>query len=173
MKKPLLLGAAFILASTSFAQKSMSKAEAMVNTPDQAMQREFVTIGTLNHVNIIVEHIANTSTKEKIVALDLEYKMPEEGPTFSVLLDADEMDALIAFIKSAKDEIPKSSLPKNYMEYSFISKSGFEAGCYWDKEWKAYLKIDKDDSKTDVELSRSDLNDLLSALKDAKDKMEQ
>jgi hypothetical protein len=152
MKKTIILPCLFFIAVSAFAQEQNgSKGDEMISTPDQVMQREYVNISIVNHVSIVVEYITNVSNSQKVSALDLEFKTTgDNSETVTTLLDPDETDALVAFLQSIPDKISKATPPKNYTEYSFYAKSNFEAGCYWeDKKWKAYIKIDREDSKAE------------------------
>jgi len=173
MKRTIALFSAVFMAATTFAQdKKECKADMLADTPGAVIQKEYVNITVMDHLTIVVEFVTNTANNQKLSALDMEYKTGgDDGTTSNTLLDADEVDALLAFMQNIQDNISKTTAPKNYTEYTFLSKSGFEAGCYWDKKWKTYFKVDSEDSKTDMELDNEDMTKMMSFIRQAKSKM--
>jgi hypothetical protein len=175
MKRAMLC---FILFS-SFAslvysqEKRMCNADALINKPDVIIQKDYISVGKVAGVTISVETITDNTNKQKLTALDLEFSTYENGSTTSrsVLLDPDETDALMTFLQTMQDDVVKLSKPTNDTEFSFVSKSGFEAGCYWNSGWGIYIKADTYSTHANVELSKEDFGALQSFLKQAKAKM--
>ena len=97
----------------------------------------------------------------------------QSSDTKIAVLDADEVDALIKAIKILTNKVLNSSRT-NYTEVNFISRCGFEAGCYFDKDkvsWTAYLKLVKYESNSYVWLDKVDFTLLLSLLTSARAQM--
>ena len=179
MKKPLSI-LVFIGSSFSFIHAqdkgTMCKADMLANKPDVVVQKDFTNISKVEGISISVEQIMSSngvSSVEKLSALDLEYTFIGTGGStvVSVLLDPDETDAVISFIQNLSDNIFKTPAPPGDREYSFLSKSGFEIGCYWNKGWNTYVKLDTHNTHTNVELNRESLMVFQSFLKQARTKM--
>jgi hypothetical protein len=168
----LVAALSFALISLNvLAQQSVSKADALENKPNTVVQKEYLKITTFKNVAIVVEYITDLTSNQKLSALDLEFSTSgENAETVSTMLDPDEVDGLLAFLQNIQDNITKAAAPKNYTEYTYLTKSGMEAGCYFDKTWKTYIRIDKDDSKTNVELEKDDLVGFVSFVRQAKSK---
>ncbi|GAB5526504.1 MAG: hypothetical protein Roseis2KO_43760 [Roseivirga sp.] len=57
------------------------------------------------------------------------------------------------------------SVPSNYEEVSFNSRTGFETGCFWSNhKWTAYIQLKENDSDSMIYLKESDLTELISLL---------
>jgi hypothetical protein len=165
-----------LLAMSTYGQdKRSSNADLLIDKPGVVLQREYQNISKVKNVSIIVEYITDMSvaaSAKRISALDLEYTtMGDNSQTVSVLIDQDEVQGLISFLENIHDNIIKSAAPKNYTEFSLMTRSGLEAGCYWENTWKPYVKLDSENSKTDVELSSDDLIAFISFIKQAYTKM--
>ena len=64
------------------------------------------------------------------------------------------------------------TVPANYSEVSFRSRSGFEAGCFTSKNsWTTYLKLERYDSNSYVFMDKEDMDKLLTILEEAKAKL--
>ena len=168
MKKSLITLSIVFTCFNIFAQ---CKADALAEKRGAVVQKEYVNISKMDRLTIVVEYVTDLNSNQKLSAVDFEYDIPDNGGSVSTLIDADELDALISFLQNLQDNITKAAAPKNYTEYTYKSLSGFEAGCDWEKGWKTYIKIDTDDSKTNVDLSKDDMTAFISFLKQAKAKL--
>lgn len=168
----LIAALSFALISVNvLAQDKACKADIMEGKPNVVIQKEYLKITTFKNIAIVVEYVTDVTNNQKLSALDLEFSTTgENSETISTMLDPDEVDGLLAFLQNVQDNIAKAAAPKNYTEYTYVSKSGMEAGCYFDKVWKTYIRIDKDDSKTNVELEKDDLVSFISFVRQAKSK---
>jgi len=172
MKKVLAIAAFALISMNVLAQdKKACKADVMESKPGVVIQKEYFRITTFRGLAIAVEYITDLTSNQKLSALDFEFTTGgDNSETVSTLLDPDEVDALLAFFQNMQDNISKSAAPKNYTEYSYITKSGLQAGCYWNNGWKTYLKVDNENSKTDVELGKDDMPVFISFIRQAKTK---
>jgi len=173
MNKLIAVVSFAVISISALAQeKTASKVDALENKPNTVIQKEFNKITVFKEVAISVEYVTDLTSNQKLSALDLEMSTKgDNAETVSTMLDPDEVDGLLAFLQNVQDNIAKAAAPKNPMEYTYLSKSGMEAGCYWgEKAWKTYIRIDKDDSKTNVELEKDDLVNFISFVKQAKGK---
>lgn len=173
MKKISLYISLFIFSSALFAQEGrMSKAEALTTKADAVIQKEYANVGKVDNISLAVETITDLTNNQKLTALDMECGVDEDGATStkSVLLDPDEVDALISFFQNLTDSYVKQA-PAGDKEYVFTSRSGFEAGAYWDKSWKTYIRVNSDNGHTNRELNKDDTMELLAFLKQAKSRM--
>src|SRR5581483_1911922 len=174
MKKSILILAIVSIATNLFAQdKKACKADILAEKTGTVIEKEYQDISKMNHLTIVVENVTDLTRNQKLSGLDFEYTLQDNTGSVSTILDPDEVDGLIAFMQNLQDNISKAAGPKNYTEYTYQTLSGFEAGCYWDKEdkkWKTYIKVDASDSKTNMELNKDDFAVFMSNLKQAKAK---
>ena len=84
--------------------------------------------------------------------------------TKDAVIVADEVNGLIKSIKSIQQRMFPSTAT-NYIEVSFKSRGGFDAGCFWSKgSWSTYLKLEKYDKNSYVFLGKDDFPMLLGLL---------
>ncbi len=153
---------------TARAQGRQSMAKALETTPDAYIQKDYTSIGKVEGVHISVEGITDLTHNKKMNALEMEYTFADNSVTVSVLLDAGDADSLISYMDFVTSTVFKSPEPTDVREFSFTSRSNFEAGCYWNKGWSVYIRIDRDNSRTNVEFNREDVMQFQSLLKQAK-----
>jgi hypothetical protein len=171
VKTPLWFVVAVLLltgAVSGNAQKKSSMASKLESKPDAFIQKDFTTIGKVAGVSISVEGITDLGTKTKMNALEMEYSGTDNSTSASVVLDPGEADTLMNFIDFVTNTVFMSGTPPDDREFSYISRSGFEAGCYWSKGWNVYIRVDYKDKRTNVEFNREDVMAFKSLLKQAK-----
>lgn len=174
MKKSALILFSLLLGLPCFAQQTNEcNADMLANNPGSVIQKEYENISRIRNLSILTVHITDITHNKKLSALDLEYAYNgENAATFAVLLDPIEVDSLLSFLQNLQKNMVNAGAPKNYTEYSFISKSGMQAGCYWSgKEWKIYVKINVKENKSDVEFNNDEFTAFISFLKQARAKM--
>jgi hypothetical protein len=176
MSKVILLLVFIIATSTAFAQQTKTKeqetsnAEKFSERAGSLVKKEFIEIGVIKKSELKVIIYTDLISNQKTSALKFEYehKSSYTTDTKAAVLDADEIDGLIKSIKIIQEKI-FPSVPQNYSEVTFRSRSGFEAGCYSKKDgWSAYMKLERYDSDSYVFMEKEDLTKLLSLLEQAK-----
>ena len=172
MKKNIFILFFAFACPVTFAQVSYSNADMLSTAPGVVIQKVYINIGKIRNLSILTEHITDLTHGKKLSALDLEYAYNgANSATFAVLLDPGEVDSLVAFLQNLQQNISKAGAPAYYTEYSFITKSGFEAGCYWDNAWKIYVKINYKNGNSDFELNKDEFMAFISFVKQARTKM--
>lgn len=172
----LAIGIFVLASSATFAEtkeQELSNAEKFSAKSGVLIQKEFVEIGSVKSVKIIVVYYTDLITNAKQSAIKFEYEAVGKYTidTKSAVLDADEVDGLIKAIKIIQEKIFPSTAT-NYTEVSFKSRGGFDAGCYWSKgAWSTYLKLEKYDKNSYVFLGQDDFPLLLGLLEQAKIKL--
>lgn len=174
MKKLLITSALSLFAFFSFGQAPDSKDKARSNAENfeirsgKLIRKEHVKVGTIKGCEIMALHLEDLISKEKStgVRFEYEYRNSSVSDTKVAVLDPDEVEALIKSLKKIQAEIlPKAA--EHYTEVSFRSRSGFEAGCYFDvdkKDWSTYLKLEKFDGRSYVFLKAADFPQLIELL---------
>jgi predicted hydrolase (HD superfamily) len=108
-------------------------------------------------------------TNQKTSAVRFEYEYSgayNTSDTKLALLDADEVDGLIKSIQILQEKMIAST-PVNYTEVEYFSRSGFQAGGFYEqkkKAWSAFVKLEKYDSKSYVFIDNDDLTQLLTLM---------
>lgn len=152
-------------------EKELSHAEKFSSKSGTLIQKEFLHVGKINKAEIKVIYYTDLISLETVSAVRIEYEVASNYSTDTKIasLDADEMDGLIKSIKMMQEKVFPET-PANYMEISYKSRGGFEAGCYWEKKgWATYLKLEKYDGKSYVFLKKEDFPELLSLLEKSKE----
>jgi hypothetical protein len=179
MTKTIFAAVFMIVSITSFAQQTKTKeqetsnAEKFSERAGSLIQKEFIEIGDIKKCELKIIHYTDLISNQKTSALkfEYEYKSSYTTDTKAAVLDADEIDGLIKSIKIIQDKI-FPSVPSNYSEVTFRSRSGFEAGCYSKKDsWSTYMKLERFDSNSYVFMEKEDLAKLLTLLEQAKAKL--
>lgn len=178
MKNVVLLFFLALISMPGIAQtheKKQSNAEKFSSKSGTLIKKEFITIGEVKECEISVVHFTDLISKSVQSAVRFKYESAGKysSEIKSAILDADEIDGLIASIKLMQDSIFRSS-PVNYTEVNFKSRGGFEAGCFWSKDdnkWSVYLKLEQYDSDSYVWLKQEDFEELMALLREAKGKL--
>jgi len=147
-------------------EQEQSNAEKFSTKTGTLLEKEFVKIGEVKEAQISVVYYTDliNNTKDKAVKF-------EHGSANTAVLDADEIDGLIKSIKLIQEKIFPTQTT-NYIEVTFRSRSGFEAGCYWHEgNWSTYLKFSYT-SNPYVFLTKDDFPTLLNLLEQAKAKLQ-
>lgn len=181
MKKSILLLIIFSISTTIFAQtqqqikeQEQSNAEKFSAKAGTLMQKEYLKIGKIKSAEISVVYYTDLINNAKTNAVKIEYEHVGKysSDTKTAVLDADEIDGFIKSIKLIQEKI-FPTVPTNYIEVSYRSRGGFQAGCFWSKEkWDTFLKLEKFDSDSYVWLNKDDFPALLNLLEQAKTKLQ-
>lgn len=150
-------------------QKESTKAESFSSKSGTLIERQFLDVGKVKGLEVKVIKFKDLISNASVSALRFEYSNSYSGGTKINQLDSDEVDGLVKSMHKLVNDIFPSSV-EVYTEITFQSKSGFEAGAYFDtskKFWRPYLKIEKYDSKSNVFLESEDFSKLLDLIKQA------
>ncbi len=180
MKKitTLLIGQLFLI-GLAFGQakveKQTTQAEQFSATAGTLIEKQFVDIGKVKGISVQVMKLKdlNSGTAKSALRFEYEYKSSYTSDTKIGTLDLDEIDGLIKSMNNLKTNV-FSSTRDIYTEVTFKSRTGFEAGAYYDvdkKKWSAYVQIEKYDKNSIVFLTTDDFNALLALVEQAKTKM--
>ncbi len=156
-------------------EKSQSKAQIFSERYGSLIQTQFIEIGKIKSSTIQVALYTDLITNQKTSAVrfEKEYKASysSSSDTKIALLDADELDALIKSLSLLKDKIYITT-PTDYTEINFRSRSGFSAGCFFNKgKWSPFMKLERFDSNSYVFLDLEDSQPLIDLLTKAKAKL--
>ena len=161
------------IAQSKVKEETKSKIELFSTQPDVLLKKEFIKIGNVKSVKIEVLKITNLQTN-KIASglrLEYEYKTGFALDTKIAFLDADEIEELSSALNKMKIAIADSA-PSNYTVFIFQSRSGFEAGIYYDESaWKAFIRLEKNNPDSRIAMATDDFNELLFILQMAKGKL--
>ncbi|MBG6129407.1 hypothetical protein IWQ47_001290 [Aquimarina sp. EL_43] len=149
---------------------NQSNAEIFSNKSGSLIEKQFKEVGKVDKTEIKIVKLTDMISGESISSLRLERRFIDKytSDTKIASLDTDEISALIKSIEIIRGQV-FSFPPENYTEISFRSRSGFEAGCYWNKNiWKPYIQFKKNDRKSLLRLNKPDFLNLLALIKQAK-----
>lgn len=160
----------FVFSQTK--EKELSQAERFSSQSGTLIEKQFISLGSVKGVHAKVLKMKNLISGESKSSLrfEYEYKTQYSSDTKIASIDSDELDGLITSIKTLQTSV-FNSIKETYTEVSYKSRTGFEAGAFFDSKtrlWKTYIQIDKYDKNSIVFLSVSDFEILLILLEDAK-----
>ena len=154
--------------------KEKSNTELFNEKSGKLIQREFINVGVLKKMRIMIFALKDLIDNSSSSALRLEYDSYSSlgSDTKIAILDKDEVDGLIKSLRIIQEKIFPTS-PENYTEVTFKSRGGFEAGCFQDakKKWSVYLKLERFDGKSTVYMESSDMTELISLIEQVKLKL--
>jgi hypothetical protein len=167
------------LSLMSFAQdakeKQLSNAEIFSAKAGTLIEKQFIDVGKCKSVEVKVLKLKDLNDGTGFSALRLEYEYVSSYSTDTKIasLDKDEIDGLIKSIRNLQTNVFTSTRDV-YTEVTFKSRTGFECGAYYEVGkgiWKAYMQLEKYDSKSNVFLNVEELSTFLSLVEQAKLKM--
>ena len=139
------------------------------------MEKQFFDIGKVKglEVKVLKFKDLNSGTTKNSLRFEYAVKSSYSSDTKIAALDADEIDGLIKSIKNLQTNVFPSTKDV-YTEVTFKSRTGFEAGAYYNVEknkWTAYVQVEKYDRNSMLLLIPEDFGILLSLIEQAKTKM--
>lgn len=178
MKKTILICALITFSLSTFAQnkaKEITQAEQFSSQSGILMERQFYDIGKAKalEVKVLKFKDLNSGSTKSSLRFEYAYKSSYSSDTKIAALDADEIDGLIKSIKNLQTNV-FTSTKEVYTEVTFTSRTGFEAGAYFNTDkskWTAYIQIEKNDRNSMIIFTPEDFATLLSLIEQAKTKM--
>jgi len=179
MKSLIMMMALMMCFTMSFGQiakeKQLSNAEIFSAKSGTLIEKQFIDIGKAKSVEVKVLKLKDLNDGTGFSALRLEYEVASSYSSDIKIasLDKDEIDGLIKSIKNLQTNV-FTTIKDIYTEVTFKSKTGFECGAFFDVGkgvWKAYMQLEKYDSKSSVWLSIEELNEFLILVEQAQLKM--
>jgi hypothetical protein len=178
MKKTILICALTAFSISNFAQnkeKEKTQAEQFSTQSGVLMERQFYEIGKVKglEVKVLKFKDLNSGTTKSSLRFEYMYKSSYSNDTKIAALDTDEIDGLIKSIKNLQTNVFPSTKDV-YTEVTFSSRTGFEAGAYYNVEknkWTAYIQVEKNDRNSMLLFTPEDFGTLLSLIEQAKTKM--
>jgi len=161
-----------IVAFCQTREKALTNAEQFSLQSGTLIERQFIKIGRLKSMEVTVLKLKDLNSNLTKSALRFELTISGyTSDTKIVSLDMDEIDDLMKAIANLQSSVFPTKRDV-YTEVAFKSKTGFEAGAYYDtgkEKWISYLQLDSRDSM--LFLSTDDFETLLNLVSQAKQKM--
>ncbi|MGJ1335701.1 MULTISPECIES: hypothetical protein [Sphingobacterium] len=165
MKNYLLLSVFLLSAPFVFGQQKdlkakeekESKLEMFSAETGSLIEKSNAEIGKIGPISINTSLLTNLISGSKIKGLRIEKPSTKTYGSDAInFLDEDEIDGVLKSIEILKGRIKES--PSNYTEINFTSRSKFEFGAYFSKEWKYYIQVKKYDSDSIYFMGENNLN---------------
>lgn len=174
---PLVL---FVLGSPASGQvapkvgeKEQSKIEQFSSRSGSIIEKQFVRVGSNKGVDVEIYRVTDLVTKSTLSGVRLSYTAVSSysSDEKTAALDADEVDGLIKTIELLKSNV-FTSARDSYTEIVFASRGGFSAGAFYSSgKWRAFMKLEKYDSRSSVFMEPQDFEKFLELFQQAKDKL--
>ena len=145
-----------------------SNTEKFADSAGRLIQKEFVSSGHILDCTIQVVHFTDMIKGTRRNALRF-----VNGQQRDTYLDEDEVSVLTLSMYAIRDKV-LSTAPTNFTEAKYKSRSGFEAGCFYEKQhWQLYLQLKRHDTSTVVYMKKADFDVFLQILDNVKEKFKQ
>lgn len=151
--------------------KELTQAEQFSAQSGVLIEKQFIQVGTIKGVSarVVKYKDLNSGNSKSALRFEYEYKSQYTTDTKIASLDVDEIEGLIKSIKNFQSSV-FTETRSVYTEVTYRSRTGFEAGAYYEvekKKWTAYIKLEKYDNKSMVFLSVEDFHVLGSLIEQA------
>lgn len=156
-------------------ERQRGNADSFSRKSGTLMSKQFIPIGEVKSLKIQVVLYKDLINENREQAIRFEYDYYDSylDQTENKLgsLDKDELEGLIKSINMMRTVV-FSSFPEYYTEVSFVSRTGFKAGCYsMPRDWKFYLQLDQFDDRSYVWLNKEDSATILNLLDQSNERL--
>lgn len=156
---------------TEETKTKQSKLEEFSAQSGRLFEKKFISIGRFRNIHIQALTITDLSTNERTSGI----RFDRQGKTelMTAFIDDDEVEALIKSLNYIKSTVINSAAPVDFTEYQFISRSGFQVGCFSDENrvWVGYLVLPNYDKEGVVRFDSLLIKELLLLTEQAKAKL--
>jgi hypothetical protein len=173
--KNLVLLLALVAPAVGISQdktEPLSEAEKVSGKSGTLVEKQFVSVGKVKGVGVEIYIVKNLSDKTEVKGMRFSYTEPKQYATEkSAILDRDEIDGLIASLKTLQGLFLEKR--DEYTEVTYSSRTSLKAGAYYaakDGKWQGFVEVGRIGSATAF-LSAEDMGKLLDLVEMAKGKM--
>lgn len=154
-------------------EKILSQADQFSSKSGILIEKEFIDIGRVRTLEVKVLKIKDLNSGSKISSLRFELTTSGAytNDTHISSLDADEVDGLIKSITNIQNNVI-TTLPSNYTECIYRSKTGMEFGAFFSKsdvKWTLFVKVDKYSNKSIFIMKNDEITTLLNLVSKSKE----
>ena len=151
-----------------------SPAEIFANRKGTTLEKRFDEVGKVGLLNIQLEFISDLANSDKMQCIRFDIQMTNGSAGPSALLDSNEANELINFLKYLTTNVTNRPPVDPNTEISFANKYNLQIGCYWQKNsgWTVYLRTDAENPATETDIFQVDIPTLLKTLSLAKSEMQ-
>lgn len=155
--------------------ENQSNADKFSKRSGTLISTEFINLGIVGDLKLVLIVLRDLITNQEEKAIRFEYDYyngyDDYPDTKIASLDRDELEGLIKSLEMIVSRVFQT-VPANYMEVNFISRSGMNAGCYFSKNnWEFYVKISQHDGNSFVFMNKNYAQSLLNILKQNSNKL--
>jgi hypothetical protein len=136
------------------------------------IQREFTRVGEFSSpFRVDVVKVTDLMDKRSVQGVRISANVGAGSTRDSAFIDADEIDSLIRSIALMKSSA-FSTTPDNFTDLAYRTRGGLALGAlYANKRWNIYLRLDRFDPKSSVNIDQNDLETLRDLLTQAKERI--
>jgi hypothetical protein len=156
----------FILLSQS-SEHELSNAEIFCNKPEGLVEKQYIEIGNVDLIDLKLMKCHSITKGDKVNALRFEFNTANQviSQTKLAFVDEDEITGLTNAVKVIIDNL--SLKKENYTEMTFVCRSGFVAGAYYNpnnQKWITFMQMNKMDTKSTVPVPKDEFTAFLKLL---------
>jgi hypothetical protein len=151
----------------SRAQVVFSPSEVFAARKGTILEKRFDEVGKIGFLNIQIEYITDLTTNDKLQCIRFDIQVPNTTAGPSALLDSDEVNEVISFVKYISTNVITRPPVDPNTEISFTSKYDIQVGCFWQGNtgWTLFLRTDSKNPATETDILQGDINGLLKTLR--------
>lgn len=181
MKKSIFLLLLSHIIINTFAQENITitKIEQAVSTKDFLFKQEVFSVDNIPAFRIDAIKITNLENFSITNGLKVVHKVQigKELKTFNNYIDIDEIDGLITSLQYMKTILKSKTIPNNYTEIKFTTKSGFQIMLFTvlniqnKLDWSFMAQTNITNDKTLVVLTNDDIDKMQKTFTQARGKL--
>jgi hypothetical protein len=159
------------------AEKQQSNIEKFSAKSGTLTEKRFIDVGKYRNITFQILVLTDLLSKAKVAGVRIQGEVYDStlrrSDTHIAFLDPDEVDGLIKSIGILRVIVAQPP-PKEYTEIEFVSRGGFQFGCFYgEKEgkWSAYCQIRRYSRDSLVFLDQGAMGEIEGILKTAQSKL--
>jgi len=136
------------------------------------IQREFTRVGEFSSpFRVDVVRVTDLIAKTSIQGIRISANVGAGASREAAFLDADEIDTFIRAIVLMKSA-GFSTTPDNFTDLAYRTRGGLALGAFYaNKRWNIYIRTDRYDPKTSVNIDQNEIESLRDLLSQAKERI--
>jgi len=153
------------------AKDAKSKAQEFSSSSGKLIEKEWARLGAIKDMKVSAVRYRDLITANSVSAMRIEMDVKDKYTTDTKIaeVDKDEIDGLLKSLDIIKREV-STTKRERYTEIVFTSRTGFQAGCYYEDQkgvWSVFVKIERFDKDSYVFMTPEDLDGLILLVKGA------
>lgn len=178
MKTSLLFLTLVLATPTAYAQQTLppllpepTNLEEFSARSGIVIEREFTRIGEFANLRVDVVKVTDLMAKVTAQGVRISGATGPDPSRDAAFVDADEIDMFIRAIRLMKT-VAFSTTPDSFTDVAYRTRGGIAIGAFYaNKRWNPYLRLDRYDPRTSVNIDQNEFESLRDLLTQAKERI--